>query len=60
MIEKPQNSGVKKLILLGTVLASVASHATLYTTNWNSGFANGGVVPDNNLSGWSDTRSVQR
>ena len=50
---------MKKLILLGTVLASViASQATVYTTNWNSGFANSGVVPDNNFSGWSDTRTV--
>ena len=50
---------MKKLLLLGTVLASVvASHATIYTTNWNSGFANAGIVPDNNFSGWSDTRSV--
>ena len=50
---------MKKLLLLGTVLASlVASNATIYTTNWNSGFANAGVVPDNNFSGWSDTRSV--
>jgi hypothetical protein len=50
-----------KKILLALLLALLASHssfATLYTTNWNSGFANGGVVPDNNLSGWSDTRSV--
>ena len=50
---------MKKTILLVTVLASVvAAHATLYTTNWNSGFANSGVVPDNNFSGWSDTRTV--
>ncbi len=50
---------MKKLILFGTMLASVvAAHATIYMTNWNSGFANGGVVPDNNFSGWSDTRSV--
>jgi hypothetical protein len=50
---------MKRLILVATVLASiVAAQATIYTTNWNSGFANGGVVPDNNFSGWSDTRSV--
>ncbi len=50
---------MKKIILLGTVLASiVAANATIYTTNWNSGFANAGVVPDNNFSGWSDSRSV--
>ena len=48
-----------KKLLLATVLASVvAAHATIYTTNWNAGFANAGVVPDNNFSGWSDTRSV--
>ena len=50
---------MKRLLLLGTVLASVVGvQATLYTTNWNSGFANAGVVPDNNFSGWSDTRTV--
>ncbi|MEY4388042.1 MAG: hypothetical protein RLY20_3325 [Verrucomicrobiota bacterium] len=46
------------LFFLSVLLATLASHATLYTTNWNSGFANGGVVPDNNLSGWADTRTV--
>ena len=50
---------MKKILLLATTLASmVAANATLYTTNWNSGFANAGVVPDNNFSGWSDSRSV--
>jgi hypothetical protein len=50
---------MKNLLLLTTVLAStLAADATLYTTNWNSGFANAGVVPDNNFSGWSDTRTV--
>ena len=50
---------MKKAFLLATLLVSVfPAHATLYTTNWNSGFANGGVVPDNNFSGWSDTRTV--
>ena len=50
---------MKKLLLFATMLASaVAAHAVIYSTNWNSGFANGGVVPDNNFSGWTDTRSV--
>ncbi len=50
---------MKKLILLATVFASVISaNATIYTTNWSSGFVNGQIVPDNNFSGWSDTRSV--
>jgi hypothetical protein len=50
---------MKKTLLLATMLAAVVgAQATLYTTNWNSGFVNGTVVPDNNFSGWSDTRSV--
>jgi hypothetical protein len=50
---------MKKTFLLVTVLAStVAAQAVIYSTNWNSGFANGGIVPDNNLSGWTDTRTV--
>ena len=50
---------MKKTLLLTTLLAAVVTaNATIYTTNWNSGFANAGVVPDNNFSGWSDTRSV--
>ena len=50
---------MKKIIILGAVLATVvAANATIYTTNWSTGFANGGVVPDNNFSGWSDTRTV--
>jgi len=50
---------MKKLILLAVMLASVsAAHAIIYSTNWSSGFANAGVVPDNNFSGWSDTSTV--
>ena len=50
---------MKKLILNAAVLGcAVAAQATIYSTNWNSSFANGGVVPDNNFSGWSDTRTV--
>jgi hypothetical protein len=50
---------MKNLICFTTLLASiVATQATIYSTNWNSGFVNGGVVPDNNFSGWSDTRTV--
>lgn len=49
---------MKKLLLLAAVLASLSAHGIIYSTNWNSSFANGGVVPDNNFSGWSDTRNV--
>lgn len=47
-----------KLLFSGWILLTGFAHASLYTTNWNSGFANGGLIPDGNLSGWSDTRSV--
>lgn len=51
---------MKKLILASLLasLTSLSSFATIYSTNWSTGFANAGVVPDNNFSGWSDTRTV--
>ncbi len=50
---------MKKTLSFLTLLASIlAANATLYTTNWNSGFANGGVVPDGSFSGWSDSRTI--
>ncbi|MEY4387589.1 MAG: hypothetical protein RLY20_2872 [Verrucomicrobiota bacterium] len=49
---------MKHILSVGLLLAALSANATLYTTNWNSGFANSGVVPDNSLSGWSDTRTV--
>jgi len=36
---------------------SVALCATANATLYNSGFANGGVIPDGNVTGWSDTRT---
>jgi subtilisin-like proprotein convertase family protein len=41
------------------LLLSLPVHAAV-TTNftYNSGFANGGYVPDNDLSGWSDTHTL--
>jgi subtilisin-like proprotein convertase family protein len=45
-------------VLLAALSTTCVAQATLYTTNWNSGFANGNVVPDNSLSGWADTRTV--
>jgi subtilisin-like proprotein convertase family protein len=52
----------KTLLLLGSVVLVCAAQATIYTTNWTGGvnvtFANGGLIPDGNLSGWSDTRNV--
>jgi subtilisin-like proprotein convertase family protein len=47
-----------QLTIIAFLSTLTASFATLYTTNWNSGFANGQVIPDNNLSGWADSRTV--
>ena len=50
---------MKKILLIAAFLAAAAgARATLYTTNWNSGFANGGMIPDNDPSGWVDSRTV--
>lgn len=49
-----------KWLLIGSVMlgSTLGANAIIYSTNWNGGFANGGVVPDNSFTGWSDTRSV--
>lgn len=44
--------------LIGGGLAGSLAYAVPYSTSWNSGFANAGVVPDANVTGWSDTRTV--
>jgi subtilisin-like proprotein convertase family protein len=50
---------MKKILFATLLFVSVlATQATLYTTNWTGGFANGGVVPDNNYSGWADSRTL--
>src|ERR1041384_8262913 len=51
---------MKKQILTGLMAIGFAgaAHATLFTYTWNSGFNNGGVVPDGNAAGWSDTRTI--
>ena len=49
---------MKRILTLAAVTTALAANATLYTTNWNGSFANGGVVPDNYFSGWADTRTV--
>jgi hypothetical protein len=50
---------MKKTLLAATMLAlALVAQAVIYSTNWNSGFANGGFVPDNSFSGWTDTRAV--
>jgi subtilisin-like proprotein convertase family protein len=41
-----------------TVLVLARPAQANFIENWNSGFNNGGIVPDGSLTGWSDTRSV--
>jgi hypothetical protein len=55
----PTVSSLKKL--LGAILLPVfclSSHAAVYTLNYDSGFANSGVIPDGNATGWADSRTV--
>lgn len=47
---------VSFLCALALLLTAAPGHAALYSFSWNSGFANAGVVPDGNVTGWSDTR----
>jgi subtilisin-like proprotein convertase family protein len=50
---------MKTKILAAVAMSAVLSaQATLYTYDFTSGFANGGVIPDGNVTGWSDTRNV--
>ena len=43
--------------LLSLALSFSAS-AALYTYNFESGFQNGGIVPDGSADGWTDTRTI--
>jgi subtilisin-like proprotein convertase family protein len=45
---------MKKLFFLAATAIAVGAQATIYHTNWTVN----ATIPDNNLSGWSDTRSV--
>ena len=51
---------MKKTFCLAAALVTLAlpALAAMYTFDYASGFANGGVIPDGNPSGWSDTRAV--
>src|SRR5215471_16470797 len=51
---------MKKTIGTMAVLAALLqpAFADFYTTTFNSGFANGGVIPDGSLVGVQDTRTL--
>ena len=44
--------------LVGLVLALAGSARADFVQTFSTGFANGVAIPDNNLSGWTDTRTV--
>jgi len=51
---------VSASLLIATLFLglSLPTHAAVYSYPFSSGFANGGVIPDGNPTGWSDSRSV--
>lgn len=55
---------MKKLLLVVALLLTLAlgSQATMFVSGWTNGvnatFANGGIVPDGNFSGWIDSRTI--
>ncbi len=50
---------MKKPLVLTCLLGLASSlHANSYNPQFTTGFANGGVIRDGNVTGWSDTRIV--
>jgi subtilisin-like proprotein convertase family protein len=47
-----------RALTLAMVLGLARSTHADFVQTYSTGFLNGGVVPDGNLNGWSDTRSV--
>ena len=43
------------VVLLGGAFSTLAS---VVNYSWTTGFANTGIVPDNDLNGWQDTRTI--
>ena len=50
----PKLSGI---LAAGLVVAGTASAGLVKTATYDSGFANSGVIPDANPTGWADTRN---
>jgi hypothetical protein len=50
---------LKKLSAAAMLLGlCFSSGAAVYSLSYNSGFANSGVIPDGNATGWTDSRTV--
>jgi subtilisin-like proprotein convertase family protein len=46
------------LLIVVAVLALARAAQADFVQTFNTGFANGGLIPDGSLTGWSDTRTV--
>src|SRR5262249_27732890 len=46
------------LSAIAALIGLASSALADFSVDWNSGFQNGGVVPDSNPAGWSDTRNI--
>jgi subtilisin-like proprotein convertase family protein len=51
---------MKKLVTLAgfVALAALPAQAILYTPSWSTGLANGGLIPDNDYSGWANSQTI--
>jgi len=50
---------MKRISLFCILLLAISLQATAsLTTNFTSGFANNGILPDGDLNGWADTRNL--
>ena len=47
-----------KLGIAASLLLAGSIHAAVIDYNWSGGFANGTAVPDNNVNGWADSRTL--
>ena len=47
-----------KLGIAASLLLAGSIHAAVIDYNWSGGFVNGTAVPDNNVNGWADSRTL--
>jgi len=59
VISKAQRSPIRALVVLSMLLLTAnPAWAAVFVSYYSSDFANGGVVPDNDLGGWQDSRDL--
>lgn len=49
---------MKTLLAFVITIVTLSAHATLFSTNWSSGFVNGVSIPDAGVSPWVDARTI--